>query len=167
MSVSKIGYLLFISNRFEVHLKLYCTHLTVHSLYCPVQYSQDLRERYPGYGCPNVPALTVQISVPSRLLCLMFLGGLPVDCSTHFAAKEYLSLTIFRFGVRSRQINLFWDKFSEILIPLVSSVSWVLSPTPRISRESGTVPQTLLWLDLRNVNCGKHDAYSDIFLNKQ
>ena len=34
-----------------------------HSLYCPVQQSKDLRVQYPGYGCPNVPALTVKISV--------------------------------------------------------------------------------------------------------
>ena len=53
-------------HRFEVHLKLYCTHLKGHSLYCPVQQSQDLRVRYSGYSCPNVPALTVQISVPRR-----------------------------------------------------------------------------------------------------
>ena len=36
----------YITYRFEVHLKLYCTHLMVHSFYCPIQQSQDLRVRY-------------------------------------------------------------------------------------------------------------------------
>ena len=54
-------------HRFGVHFKLYCTHLMVHSLYSPVQQNQDLRVRYPGYGCPYLPALTIQISVNNRL----------------------------------------------------------------------------------------------------
>ena len=53
-----------IAHQFEVHLKLYCTHLTVQSLYCPV------RVRYPGNSCPNVSALTVQISVIVLILFL-------------------------------------------------------------------------------------------------
>ena len=50
----------FITHRFEVHLKLYCTQLTVYSLCC-----YDLNVRYQGYSCPNVPALAFQISVMS------------------------------------------------------------------------------------------------------
>ena len=41
------------SHRFEVHLKLYCTHLTVH---CSIDLEPHVL--YPGYSCPNV-----QISV--------------------------------------------------------------------------------------------------------
>ena len=66
-------------HRFGVHLKLYSTHLKVPMLYCPVQLSQDLRVRYPGYVCPNVPALTVQIGV----CCAVSFSLL--DC-THFPA---------------------------------------------------------------------------------
>ena len=55
------------SHRFAVHLKLYCTHLTVHSLYCPVQYISGFHVRYPGYDCPNAPALTVHIRVKWKI----------------------------------------------------------------------------------------------------